>query len=250
MPRRVNGVWVVDHLAQPGRGTPPAPTRGRPAQPAHSSASDRQLARHPQRRSRRSRAARGGGARRVAARVGLRPRSRVRGSPAVSSVPPRRRRDEAQSRGALRPLRGAAPARARASGAVPPAPSLAPRSPAGPWCRSGRRTSTAGLLPGVRPTTLRRPGWPGTDVVVPAREPLPQVAASFAAAAEPAGRGRARPGARGASTPARSEAVARGGRRGWSLTATGRPRGRRRRSATSARHRGRGRRGREGRHGR
>ena len=63
---------------------------------------------------------------------------------------------------------------------------------AGPWCRSARRARPRACAPGMRPTTLRRPGWPGHRLVVPAREPLAQVArrASRAAASRP-GAGRA-----------------------------------------------------------
>ena len=125
--------------------------------------------------------------------------------------PPRRRRSTKRISGA--PLGRLALRSARASSstaAVPPAPSLAPTKPGqvlGVVVRGDARPRAC--EPGMRPTTLRRPGWPGTASKRPRGSRARRYAGELgAAAASPPGAGRARPGARSCLQRARGvEAV-------------------------------------------
>ena len=127
----------------------------------------------------------------VAARVGLRAaHAGARGSRGRRRSPPRRR--TARSAAPARPWaawRGAARAPARAPRRCRPRRRWRRRSPAGPWCRSARRPRPPASCPGMRPTMLRRPGWPGTASKCPRGSACLSRTASLRSTGEPAGRG-------------------------------------------------------------
>ena len=117
------------------------------------------------------------------------------------------------------------------------------RSPAGPSCRSARRSRPPASRPAGAPTTLRSPGWPGHGLEAPARERVAQPPG------EPAQRLASRRAAGPSSTwrsssaqrPRAVEAVRRGaGARGGAVALRGRgaraPPSPSRRRARSPRH--------------
>ena len=129
----------------------------------------------------------------VALRVGLRAahaRSRSNGARSRRS-PPRRRTGRSAAR-APPPAGRACAQRARElehRRRAAPRRRWRRRSPAGPWCRSARRSRPPASRPAACPTTLRSPGCPGTGSKRPCGSARRSRPASPRSVCEPAGRG-------------------------------------------------------------